>query len=74
MGVYGVIISQLQPDLPDIPPITVHLQCGDNRFYSPAQQVPVRNHQLADLGRAQAHSALKNIIHLREKLVIPEPR
>jgi hypothetical protein len=48
------------------------LQRRDDRFYSPARRVPIRNHQLADLGRAQARPALENILHLRKKLVILE--
>jgi hypothetical protein len=60
MGVWGDVIFQLQPDLSDTPPTT--------------RRVPIRNNQLADLGRAQAHPALKNILHLREKLVILEPQ
>jgi hypothetical protein len=70
MGVWGGVISQPQPDFPYTPPVTVRLQRRDDRFYSPAQRVPIRNHQLANLGRAQACPALKNIFHLREKLVI----
>jgi len=74
MGVWGGIISQPRPDLPDTLPITVCLQRRDDRFYSPARRVPIRNHQLPDLGWAQARSALENILHLREKLVILEPQ
>jgi hypothetical protein len=50
MGVWGGIISQPRPDLPDTLPITVCLQRRDDRFYSPARRVPIRNHQLPDLG------------------------
>lgn len=74
MGVWGCVISQPRPDLSDTSLVIVRLQHCDERFYNPARQVPIRNHQLADLGRAQARPALENIIHLREKLVIPEPR
>lgn len=69
----GDVISQPQPDLPDTPLVTICLQCRDDRFYSPARWVSIRNHQLANLGRAQAHLALKNILHMREKLVILDP-
>jgi hypothetical protein len=48
------------------------LQSGDDQFYSLARQVSVRNYQLIDLDWAQAPLALKNIIRLREKLVILE--
>jgi hypothetical protein len=72
MGVWGGVIFQLRPDLPDTSPVTVHLQCRDDRFYSPARRVLVLNHQLADLGQAQARPALENI-HLREKFVVFEP-
>jgi hypothetical protein len=54
--------------------VTVCLQHHDDRFYNLARRVPIRNHQLASLGRAQAHPALENILHLREKLVILEPQ
>jgi hypothetical protein len=74
MGIWGVVIFQSRPDLPDSPPITVCLQRRDDRFYSPARRVPIRNHQLTDLGRAQARPVLENIINLREKLVILEPQ
>jgi hypothetical protein len=46
----------------------------DDRFFSPAWRVLVHNHQLVGFGRAQASITLKNIIHLREKLVILEPQ
>jgi hypothetical protein len=72
MGVWGGIIFQPRPDLPDTPPVTVRLQCHDDWFYSPARRVPIRNHQLADLHRTQACPALENILYLREKLVILE--
>jgi hypothetical protein len=62
MGVQGSVISQHQPDLPDTPPVTVRLQHCDNRFYSPAWHVSICNHQLDDLGRAQVHPSLENII------------
>jgi hypothetical protein len=74
MGVWGGVISQPQPNLPDTPLVTVRLQCHDDRFYSPARQVPIRNHQLVDLSRIQAHPALENIFNVREKLVILEPQ
>jgi hypothetical protein len=74
MSVWGCVISQLQPNLPDTPPVTVCLQCSNDRFYSPARWVLIHNHQLIDLGRAQAHSALKNILHYRENLMILEPQ
>jgi hypothetical protein len=45
MGVWGGIISQLQPDLPDTPLVTVRLQRRTDRFYSPARRVLIRNHQ-----------------------------
>jgi hypothetical protein len=61
------------PDIPDTPLITIHLQHRDDRFYSPARRVLICNHQLPDLGQAEARPALKNILHLREKLVILEP-
>jgi hypothetical protein len=66
MGVWGGVIFQ-PLDLPDTPPVTVRLQRRNDRFYS---SIPIHNHQLADLGRAQAYLTLKNILHLREKLVI----
>jgi hypothetical protein len=72
MGAWGGVFSQPRPDLPDTPPTTVCLQHRDDWFYSPARRVLIRNHQLADLGRAQASPALKNILYLREKLVILE--
>jgi hypothetical protein len=50
------------------------LQHCDERIYSPARQVSICNHQLTDLSRAQASPALKNIVHLREKLVIFDPQ
>jgi hypothetical protein len=37
MDVWGSIIFQPRPDIPDIPLITVRLQCRDDRFYSPAR-------------------------------------
>jgi hypothetical protein len=43
-------------------------------FIARLRRVPIRNHQLADLGRAQVRPALENIIYLREKLVILEPQ
>jgi hypothetical protein len=70
MDVWDDVISQPRPDLPDTPPVAFCLQRHDDRFYSHAQRVPIRNHQLVNLGRTQACPALKNIIHLREKLVI----
>jgi len=63
----GDIISQPQSDLPDTPLVTIYLQRRDDRFYSPARLVPIRNHQLANLGRSQVRPALENILHLREK-------
>jgi len=48
MGVWGVVIFQLRPDLPDTPSVTVRLQRRDNRFCSLARQVPMRNYQLVD--------------------------
>jgi hypothetical protein len=74
MGVWGGVISQPQPYLFNSSPIIVRLQHRDHRFYSPARRVPVRNYQLVDLSRAQARSALENILHLREKLVILTPQ
>jgi hypothetical protein len=74
MGVWGDVISQLPPDLPDTSQVIVRLQRCNDRFYSSAWQVSVRNHQFADLGRAQARPTLKNIIHLREKFVILDPQ
>jgi hypothetical protein len=58
MDVLGDVISQQQSDLPDTPSVTVRLQRHDDRFYSPTRKVLIRNHQFADLGRAQARSAL----------------
>jgi hypothetical protein len=52
----------------------VRLQRRDDQFYSPTRRVLVRNHQLANLDRAQACPALENIFHLRKKLVILEPQ
>jgi hypothetical protein len=72
MGVWGGIISQLRSDFPNTLPVTVRLQRRDNRFYSLVQRVPIRNHQFADLSRAQARPTLENIIHLRKMLVILE--
>jgi len=74
MCVWGGVISQQQPNLPDTPSVIVRLQCHDDRFYSPAWRVPIRNHQLADLSRTQAHPALESILNVREKLVILEPQ
>jgi hypothetical protein len=74
MGVWSVVISQPRPDFPNTHPVTVRLQCRDNRFYSLARRVSIRNHQLADLGRARSLPALENIIHLRKMLVILEPQ
>jgi hypothetical protein len=74
MGVWSSVISQLRLDLPDTPPVTVRLKHCDDRFYSPALLVPIRNHQLVDLGRAQVRPTLKNILYLEEKLVILEPK
>jgi hypothetical protein len=73
MCVWGGVISQPQLDLPNTPSVTVRLQRRDDRFYRPAWRVPIRNHQLANFGRAQTRPALENILHLREKLVIIEP-
>jgi hypothetical protein len=50
MDVEGCVIFQLRLDLP----VTVRLQRLDDRFYSSVRRVPIRNHQLADLSRAQA--------------------
>jgi len=72
MGVRCDVIFLPRPDLPDTPPIIVRLQRRDDRFYSLAWRVPIRNHQLADLGQAQARPALKNILHSRKKYVILE--
>jgi hypothetical protein len=47
IDVWNDVISQLQPDLPDSPSITVHLQRRDDRFYSPTRRVPIRNHQIS---------------------------
>jgi len=55
-------------------PVTVRLQRRDDRFYSSARRVLIRNHQLAGLSWAQVRPALKNILHLREKFVILEPQ
>jgi hypothetical protein len=68
----GCIISQPQLDLSDTPSVTVRLQRRDDRFYSPAWRILIRNHQLVDLDRAQTRPALENILYLREKLVILE--
>jgi hypothetical protein len=57
MDVWGSVISQTQPYLPDTPPVTIHLQRRDDRFYSLARRILIRNHQLANLGRAQARRA-----------------
>jgi hypothetical protein len=57
----------------DTPPVTIRLQRRDDRFYSPARRVPIRNHQLTNLCRGQVHPAMKNIFHLRKKLVILDP-
>jgi hypothetical protein len=72
--VWDGVISQPRPDLPDTPSVTVRLQRHYDQFYSLARRVPIRNHQLADLDRSQARPTLKNILHLREKLVIIEPQ
>jgi hypothetical protein len=55
-------------------PVTVRLQRRDDRFYSSAWRVLIRNHQLTNLDRTQARLALENILHLREKLLILEPQ
>jgi hypothetical protein len=51
MGVWDSVMSQPRPDLLDTPPVTVRLQCRDDRFYSTARRISIRNHQLADLGQ-----------------------
>jgi hypothetical protein len=71
MSVCGGVIFQPRPDLLDIPPVTVRLQRCDDWFYSLVRRVPICNHQFVS---AQARLALKNILKLREKLVIREPQ
>lgn len=53
MSVWGDVIFQPRPDLPDIPLVTIHLQRRDDRFYSSAQRILICNYQLADLGQTQ---------------------
>jgi hypothetical protein len=55
-------------------PTPLRLQRRDDRFYNPARRVPIHNHQLADLGRAQTRPVMENIFHLREKIVILKPQ
>jgi hypothetical protein len=59
MGVWGDVISQPRPDLPNTPPVIVILQRRDDRFYSLTRRVSILNHQLANLGRAQARPIWK---------------
>lgn len=68
MGVWSGVISQLRPGLLDTSLVTVHLQRLDDQFYSLTWRVSVHNHQLINLGRAQARPTLKNILHQRENL------
>jgi hypothetical protein len=63
MGVWGDVIFQPRLDFLDTFLVTVRLQRHDDRFYNSTRQVSIRNHQLADLGRAQALPAPENILH-----------
>uniref|UniRef100_A0A2P2Q6D0 Uncharacterized protein n=1 Tax=Rhizophora mucronata TaxID=61149 RepID=A0A2P2Q6D0_RHIMU len=52
------------------PPVALVFQGRNDRFQGPAWRVPVRDHELTDLGRTQCRSALKNLLHLGKQLVI----